>query len=377
MHIPSLPVGFRPFHRNAFLNYQFNRVHALGWVPGDELSRHAARVRRPRDCVEVFSQLAETAGLEGRLLPAVGYARLAEFFTRQRSPEKRDAYMRFRNAIDAAFPLQRIEIPYRNASLFAYEMKPAGQCRGDILFFGGFDSLIEEFLGIWERIMEAGYRVIAFDGPGQGGSITLSNLRMEHDWEAPVTAVLDHFDIDDVTLIGFSMGGYWATRAAAYENRVVRLVAWPPVYDWMFQLPTFFRSWVPAALKFRTAMNLLFRLRMRLFPILDHAIRQALYLSGGKDPVDGIHFLLGMNHKHIGAERVKADVLMLNGETDMFQPPKLAEYQKTALTNARNITTKMFRTSEQAGHHCQMGNLDLAVDAVIGWLREHDQEYED
>ncbi len=277
--------------------------------------------------------------------------------------------MCFRNAFDAVFPLQRIEISYRNASLFAYELTPAGHSRGDIVFFGGFDSLIEEFLGIWERLANAGFRVIAFDGPGQGGSLTLSNLRLEHDWELPVTAVLDHFGLDEVTLIGFSMGGYWATRAAAYEDRVVRLVAWPPVYDWLFQLPPFMRSWVPGALKYRTVMNALLRLRMRLFPILDHAVRQALYLSGGKEPVDGIRFLLGMNHKHIAAERVQAEVLMLTGETDMFQPPKLAEYQKAALTSAGSVTTHMFKASDQAGHHCQMGNLDLALDVVVRWLR--------
>lgn len=369
MYIPSLPVGFRPFHRNTFLNYQFNRAHALGWVAEDELTELAARVRRARDCVAVFSEAAAAASGKGRSLDAVGYARLAEFFTPQDSPARRDAYMRFRDAFDAFVRLPRVAIPYRGGSLFAYDLEPKRAYRGDVLFFGGFDSLIEEFLGVWERIAEAGFRVIAFDGPGQGGALTLTDLKLEHDWERPVAAVLDHFDLNRVTLIGFSMGGYWATRAAAFEERVDRLVAWPPVYDWLFQLPGLMRPLVPIALKYRTAMNALLRLRMRMFPILDHAVRQALYLSGGAEPVDAIRFLLAMNHEHVAAERVAADVLMLTGETDMFQPPKLAESQQAALTGARSVTTHLFKASDQAGQHCQMGNLDLALEVVVRWLR--------
>jgi predicted esterase YcpF (UPF0227 family) len=33
---------------------------------------------------------------------------------------------------------------------------------------------------------------------------------MTHEWEKPVRAVLDYFALEDVTLIGVSLGGYWA-----------------------------------------------------------------------------------------------------------------------------------------------------------------------
>ena len=79
--------------------------------------------------------------------------------------------------------------------------------------------------------------------------------------------------------------------------------------------------------------------------------------------------LLGMNHEHVAAERVTADVLMLTGETDMFQPSKLAGSQQAALTGARSVTTHLFKASDQAGQHCQMGNLDLALEVVVRWLR--------
>ena len=40
---------------------------------------------------------------------------------------------------------------------------------------------------------------------------------MIHDWERAVAAVLDHFGIDSCTLMGVSLGGYLAPRAAAFE----------------------------------------------------------------------------------------------------------------------------------------------------------------
>ena len=55
--------------------------------------------------------------------------------------------------------------------------------RGTVLLHGGFDSLIEEFDAIWQRMAAAGFNVIAFQGPGQGGARTVGGLTFDHDWE--------------------------------------------------------------------------------------------------------------------------------------------------------------------------------------------------
>ena len=120
----------------------------------------------------------------------------------------------------------------------AYRIAAIGrQPRGAVLVHGGFDSLIEEFFAIWQRIAAAGFDVIAFDGPGQGGARALGGLTFDHDWEKPVGAVLDHFELDSAGLVGISMGGYWALRAAGREPRIDRVVSWPPVYDWLYRVP--------------------------------------------------------------------------------------------------------------------------------------------
>jgi hypothetical protein len=67
VELVGLPVGFERFHRRRFLNYQFNRAHALGWADGDELRDAAARTRSPQECVAVFEDLSAEAATEGRL----------------------------------------------------------------------------------------------------------------------------------------------------------------------------------------------------------------------------------------------------------------------------------------------------------------------
>src|SRR5438128_3466741 len=108
--------------------------------------------------------------------------------------------------------------------LSAYRFTPA-QPKGTIVLFGGFDSYIEELFATQCFLRDAGFDVVAFDGPGQGASLEDAHLPLTHAWEKPVKAILDYFQLDDVTLIGYSLGGCLAIRAAASEQRVRRVIA--------------------------------------------------------------------------------------------------------------------------------------------------------
>jgi hypothetical protein len=39
-----------------------------------------------------------------------------------------------------------------------------------------------------------------------------------------------------------------------------------------------------------------------------------------------------------------------------------------ALTNARSVSARVFMPAEQAHNHCQIGNVGLAVQVILGWL---------
>ncbi len=370
----EFPVGFERFHRRAFVNYQMNRAYSLGFAESTELRKASSDICSIDDCVSVMDAVSRRVEAEGRLRPAAGYLRIAEFFTPGHSPDKLARYGRYRELFDAAFAdagIVREEVPYGGAFLPAYRLVGGSGGLGTVLVHGGFDSLIEEFVGVWQRIGAAGFDVVAFDGPGQGGARRLGGLTFDHDWEKPVGAVLDHYSLDKASLVGISMGGYWALRAAGRDARINRVVSWPPVYDWMLRVPRTARKPARAMLRQRRFMRWSIRVRTRLVPTLRAVVDQALFNVDGDDPVQVVDWFLGMNPEHLGSDRVTGDVLLLCGENDAFQPPHLTRAQADALIRARSVTVRMFSAAEHADKHCQIGNLDLACQVVNDWLSQH------
>lgn len=335
MNAPPAP---RPrLHREPFIDDQLFRAHALGSLPLEAARRGAARVRRPERIPAEFATLADDAERSGRLAEAVGFARVAEFFSPRPSAAQEAAYERYLNLLQRAF--------------------------------GGFDSVVEEFDPIWRGIGDAGFDVVAFDGPGQGAARTRSGVAHTHDWERPVAAVADRLDLRRFALVGLSMGGYWALRAAAFEPRVAAVVSWSPVFDWTARLPRPVARLVRRAATWRGFMNASVRLRMRLFPVLRHVVAQANWMSGGSEPVDAVRWLLAMRAEHVASERVRAPALLMVGERDRFQPSVLGELQARALTNAE-VTLRRFTAAEGAADHMQLGNLELATRVLTGWLQQ-------
>lgn len=366
------PIGYQTFHRQRFINYQLNRLHAEGYARPEDLRAAAAAIRSLDDYGRAFVALADAAEREGRLKNAAFYVRAAEFFAAPASGEKGALYRRFRDLFYRAFAdagIVQHQVAYGAGSLpAAYLPAVHRPARGDVLIFGGFDSLIEEFFVIWRGLAEAGYNVIAFEGPGQGGARALYGLRHTHDWERPVAAILDHFQLSRAALVGISMGGYWALRAAAFEPRITHVVSWSPVYDWMAQIPPLAQRFMHWLMGYRSFMNTTIRWRTRLIPVLAHAVRQANYMVDGHEPMDAVDWLLGMNRHHLHSERVRQHVLLMGGEEDTFQPVKLLRQQQAALTAAASVTARIFTPAEHAAMHCQMGNLPLAIQTLVDWL---------
>jgi pimeloyl-ACP methyl ester carboxylesterase len=369
----KLPVGYFKFHKDPFINFQLNRWHSLGYARKEDLEEAAPKIRSFGDYTSQFVQLAEQAVAQDRLKNAAFYYRAAEFLVPPDDKEKLPLYDKFQELFYRAFAdeqIERHEVPYAGSCLSAILLRSRRvDSRGTIVAFGGFDSFIEEFYALWAFFAEAGYDVVAFEGPGQGAALRKYGLAFDHNWEAPTAAVLDHFDLSDVTLIGISMGGYWCIRAAAFEKRVRRVISFPPVYGWLEMAGPFNRGLVHQLMKTRWLMNFLVRIKMKNGKI-KHAISQALFLTQKEQPIEAVDWLLGMNKDHLHSELVDQDVLLLGGENDAFQPPVLLRKQQQALVNARSVTTRIFTKAEHADQHCQMGNLGLALDVMLGWLKE-------
>lgn len=287
-------------------------------------------------------------------------------------PRRGPARAMFITDMRHVYGVEPVAVPYQGSTLPSYDLIPDGAPRATIVVFGGFDEYAEESLPILVPAVEAGYRVIAFDGPGQGGALKDGGLPMIAEWERPVAAVLDHFGLDDITLLGISLGGGLALRAAAYEPRVRRVVALDVLDDFLECLGRQAAPGATPALRLllgaraRPVVDLGARIAAARKPIAAWGIRQGMHVTGTSSPYHFFQAARRFSTRRISS-RVTADVLLLAGADDHFVPRRQLHRQAAALTNARSVTTRTFTAAEQAQNHCQIGNLGTAFRTMLSW----------
>lgn len=179
--------------------------------------------------------LGDRAINEERTENAIAYYRMSEFFMYDGDPDKKKYYLKatvlfyqyYADYFEGENPIiEKIEVPFEGVKLPVMHTVPETKSKGIILIHGGNDSYFEEFLFAILYLREMGFEVYMFEGPGQRGVMRVQGMHFTHEWEKPVKAVLDYFGLDDVTIIGISLGGYLAPRAAAFDKRIKRVAAW-------------------------------------------------------------------------------------------------------------------------------------------------------
>lgn len=366
-------------HPDPSINFQMNRwISFLGTSALEDMQSIAPRLLDYSSYRREFLTLAEKALTEGRNLHAAYYFRSAEFFMRQDDPLMPPTRRKFQNLLCEKVGINesdRFSVPYTdgdlNGLLPAY-LFPHDRPKSTILIHGGHDSYIEEFFPVILYIRDAGYNVICFEGPGQGGALLESGLVLTHEWHKPVKAILDYFKLKEVTLIGISMGGCFALRAAAFEPRIQRVIAYDVFYDWM---DTTFEKLKPVAplLKFLLhskasgLFDILLAGIMKKSLLFDWAMHQAMLVLGASTSYQVFQKSRPFTTRDISS-LVKQDTLLMAGSEDNIIPLSHFYQQIAALKNARSLTARLFTRDEHAQNHCQVGNLRLAVDTITNWI---------
>jgi pimeloyl-ACP methyl ester carboxylesterase len=353
-------------------------ISFLGISALEELQGIAPRLLDYSSYCREFLALAEKALSERRSLHAAYYFRSAGFFMRQDDPRMNPTRQKFLNLLwegSGVKEIDRLGIPYKDGNLTgllpAYHF-PHDRSKSTIVIHGGHDSYIEELFPVIMFIRDLGYTVICFEGPGQGAALHGSGLFLTHEWHKPVGAILDYFKLEDVTLLGISMGGCFALRAAALEPRIKRVVAYDVFLDW---LGTTFEKLRPVAplLKFMLdcgasgPFNLFLAGIMKKSPLFDWAMHQARLVLGVSTSYDVFQKSRPYTTRDI-SPLIKQDVLLMAGSEDNLIPLSHFYQQIKALKNARSVTARLFTRPEQAQNHCQVGNLRLAVDCITNWI---------
>ena len=372
------PIGFHHFHSDANLNYEMNRL-MLGAAPEmtAEIQDAASRIRSLENYVEEMLELARKAEHDGRLEQAMHYTRGAEFFMAPNDPRKLAIYERFVSLADTVWGshYERDNVPYEDVGLPVLLLgKP--EYASVVLIHGGFDSFIEEFVPVFVAFADAGFRVVAFEGPGQGALLRRHRLPMTHEWERPTTAVIEHFGLADLTLIGGSLGGYLALRAAAFQARIQRVVAFDVMYDFFDCVASRkgpvvrFGLALLLSLGASGVVDAVARVMMRRDNLARWGIGHGMDVMGVRSP-SAFFTAAQLYRSQPISHLVKQNVLLLAGEADHFVPLWQIEAQARALGNARSVTTRIFRASENAASHCQIGNLPLVVQTMVEWITKH------
>ncbi|MDL5363721.1 S9 family peptidase [Halalkalicoccus sp. NIPERK01] len=318
----------------------------------------------------------------GAFLRAHTYYRTAEFFLAADDPRRRPTYERSREAFRAGIdlldtPVERVEIPYEGTTLPGYLYLP-GEEDGPlatVVCLGGFDSLAEElyFLCGIPAALERGYACLAFDGPGQGAPLRLEGMTARPDWEAVVGPVLDFLEgrseIDDerIALLGASLGGYYAPRAAAFDERVSACVAFDHCYD--LRAASAYGQERIAGLIERvpaSAVNALAALGARFDVTARWQLNNSLWTFGAPSAAALSATIEEYSLRGV-AGRIDCPTLVLAGEDDHLVALPLAYEFVDALPDP---TLRVFGPEEGAAEHCQLGNLSLAAATIYDWLDE-------
>lgn len=374
-------------------NYELLRAMSYSATGGTELGECLAAAT----CIEEgnfeswiaeWTRLADRVAQEGEVslhkgrrisarnafLRASNYYRAAEFYASYEHPRQYAAWTRsrvcFREAASLMSPpIEVVEIPFEGVKLPGYFVSGGQGKRPTLIAMGGLGSSGEEvYHWIGAAAAERGWHCLIFEGPGQRGALHLNpGLTLRPDYEFPMHAVVDYVlgrpevDGEQLALIGYSLGGYLAPRAAAFEPRIKACIANSLVVD-------VGKAW-------RAAPGPVFD---AVFATLSHANYDVRW------GIEHGRWAMGIGHPHefFSAwkpytlsgleERLQCPLLCLFGEDEVAEVNQEILEETLRFINALHCVkaVHLFTREEGAAGHCQMGDISRAQAVIFDWLED-------
>jgi pimeloyl-ACP methyl ester carboxylesterase len=338
---------------------------------------------RTADSADRFLQAGQTVSARRSLFKASTYYQAAVFYVRPEDPRfARLSYRSQELGKQAARlcnpPIEVLEIPYGEYKLPGYFLSGGPGRRPTLVTVGGFDSTGEELIHwIGFAAAERGWNCLIFEGPGQWSALRDNPaLILRPDYEVPVKAVVDYavarddVDVSRIALIGYSLGGLLAPRAAAFDPRIRACIANPPVID----VGGAFRAVWPAALRragglFDGLFDALFAALARRSLPMRWAFHHARWSMGIQRPHEFFeawrpYTLHGLE------EKLRQPLLCLFTEDEIAQTSKAMVLETIQFLTAIEapVAMRFFTRRSGAASHCQMGGLHAAQASIFDWL---------
>lgn len=273
-------------------------------------------------------------------------------------------------------PVSIVAIPYEGTTLKGYFFKAAkqGEKAPVLIVHQGFDAPVEATKYIAEEAVKRGYNCLLFEGPGQGLTIREKKLAFRPDWENVVSPVVDYVlsrddvDPDNVMLMGISMGGGFATRAAAFEKRLSLCIV-DPGYTNIYTM---------VKDMFGTKLTNLYEQDPKEFnkKFLELAkydvgtrwgVNHGMWVFGAKTPAEFLDALKGYDYTSV-VSQISCKMLVMDGTKESW-----GAGQAKKLYDSLNCPKyyMQFTEEDSAAFHCQTGAPAVSTQRMFDWLDEN------
>jgi dipeptidyl aminopeptidase/acylaminoacyl peptidase len=257
--------------------------------------------------------------------------------------------------------IERVEVPFEEKSLPALFMKATGVSKRapTVVVFDGMDNCKEMsvlFNGL--EFAARGWHTLAIDGPGQGETLRLREMYARHDYEVAGTAAFNYIaerpevDQKKVVVMGYSFGGYYSARVAAFEKRFAAGVSFAALHwdlaAWQREikrrLETDPKNTAQSAFHFRWIMGHI--------DDGDAAIRKAEAFS-----------LADV------APKIEMPYLIVHAQEDKVVPVASAHKLFEAI-RSKGKHLKILTAEDGSIYHAQADNRQVGVDYIADWIAD-------
>jgi dienelactone hydrolase len=315
------------------------------------------------------AQEAEKAGhtrTAGQLYArAANYLCQAERMLASSDPDRIPTYKRVLRLQQKAFDLKdtrisRVAIPYEGTTLPAYFSAAPAADQGPapvVVLVNGLDSTKEHMCssGHWEELAARGISCLMLDQPGTGEALRLQGLTARIDAEAWASAAVDWLltrpDVEParIGITGWSLGGYYAPRAAAFEKRFALCVAWGANHDW-------------GAVQRR-------RLEREGERPVPHYWEHVLWVWGYTDLQEFISFADAVHLDGV-VEQITVPLLIAHGAGDRQIPVEYAHRSHDQAVNSPRRELRIFTAEEGATEHIGLDHLPHVSSFIADWVAD-------
>jgi dienelactone hydrolase len=284
----------------------------------------------------------------------------------QPGPEKKEqgarAYKVWHQGIRLRYPkVEFIEVPYEKTTLPALFM-PANEGAGPrptVVVVNGMDNAKEMsifFCGL--EFARRGFNTLCLDGPGMGEVRRMRDIPSRYDYEVPGSAALEYLltrkDVDRkrIAIMGYSFGGYYSSRIAAFEKRYAACIALSALHWDLAAWQTKIKEANRNSPKSVAQSNFQWR-----------------WVAGAADEDEGIEIARKFSLKEV-AKNITCPFLVTHAGNDRVVPVENAQKLYDAV-GSKNKTIKIFTTEEGGAEHAHVDNRAVGVQFAADWLEDN------